>query len=85
MGAKFQEEEAMKCVICKNGETKPGTISIMLERDNTTIVFKRVPTDVCQNCGEGYLDEETTERLLQMAESAMQSGVQVDVRQYIAA
>ena len=75
----------MKCVICKNGETKPGTTTILLERGNTTIVIKQVPAEVCQNCGEGYVDEETTDQLLQMAEDATKSGVQVDIRQFIAA
>ncbi len=75
----------MKCVICKNGETASGTTSILLERDATTFVFKNVPAEVCQNCGEGYMDEATTDRLLQMAEDAIRLGVQVDIRQYIAA
>ncbi len=75
----------MKCVICKNGETEPGTTTILLERDNATLVIKNVPAEVCQNCGEGYVDEETTEQLLEMAEAAVRSGVQVDVRQYVAA
>ena len=75
----------MKCVICKNGETEPGTITITLERDDTTLVIKRVPADVCQNCGEGYVDEETTEQLLQMAEEVIRADVQVDIRQYKAA
>ncbi|GAC1567416.1 MAG: hypothetical protein NVS3B14_13400 [Ktedonobacteraceae bacterium] len=75
----------MKCVICKNGETAQGTTSILLERDKTTLVFKNVPAEVCQNCGEGYMDEDTTDRLLQMVEEAIRLGVQVDIRQYIAA
>lgn len=75
----------MKCVICKSEETKPGTTTILLERGNTTIVIKQVPAEVCQNCGEGYVDEEITDRLLQMAEDATKSGVQVDIRQFIAA
>lgn len=58
---------------------------MLFERDNTTLVIKQVPADVCQICGEGYVDEETTDRLLQIAEAAVKSGVQVDVRQYVAA
>jgi YgiT-type zinc finger domain-containing protein len=85
VGTRFQEKKIMKCVICKNGETKPGTTTILLERANTTIVIKQVPAEVCQNCGEGYVDEETTDRLLQMAEDAIKSGVQVDIRQFKAA
>jgi len=82
---KFQEEKSVKCVFCKIGETKPGTTTLLLERDDTTLVIKRVPADVCQNCGEAYVDEKTTERLLQLAEAAVKSGVQVDIRQYMAA
>jgi len=78
-------KKTMMCVICKNGETTPGTTSILLERDNITLVIKNIPAEVCQNCGEGYMDEETTDRLLQMAEDAIKSGVQVDIRQYIEA
>jgi len=54
----------MKCIICKHGETKPGKTSVTLERDNMTLVFKGVPADVCQNCGEEYIDEKTTDLIL---------------------
>ncbi len=49
------------------------------------MVFKSVPAEVCSNCGEEYVDESTTARLLSAAEDAMKTGVQVDVREYIAA
>jgi hypothetical protein len=50
-----------------------------------TLVFKGVPAQVCENCGEEYVDEDTTARLLQVAEEAARAGVQVDVREYVAA
>jgi YgiT-type zinc finger domain-containing protein len=75
----------MKCVICKRGETKPGTSTLTLTRDGTTLVVKGVPAEVCANCGEAYVDEATTTRLLQTAEEAARAGVQVDVREYVAA
>ncbi|GAC1347939.1 MAG: hypothetical protein NVSMB27_14510 [Ktedonobacteraceae bacterium] len=75
----------MKCVICKCGETLPGTTTMTLEHGDTTVVFKRVPAEVCQNCGEAYLDAATTRHLLHIVEEAEQAGVQVDVRQYAAA
>jgi len=75
----------MKCVICKHGETKPGTATITLERLGATLVFKNVPVQVCAVCGEQYLDETTTGKLLQTAEDAAQAGVQVDIREYKAA
>ncbi len=75
----------MKCVICKYGETKKGKISVTLERDGMTLVFKEVPAQVCSNCGEEYVDEEITSRLLKTAEESLSSGVMVDIRQYKAA
>ncbi|MGZ3610756.1 MAG: type II toxin-antitoxin system MqsA family antitoxin, partial [Ktedonobacteraceae bacterium] len=54
----------MRCVICKQGETQPGTTTMTLERDSTTVVFKNVPAEVCQICGEAYLDAATTRHLL---------------------
>ncbi len=75
----------MKCVVCKQGETKVGKATITLERDGTTLVVKGVPANVCTNCGEEYVSEEITARLLKNAEEAVQAGVQVDVREYIAA
>jgi hypothetical protein len=44
-----------------------------------------VPALICDNCGEEYVDEETTSRLLAIAEEAVRAGVHVDVRDYIAA
>jgi YgiT-type zinc finger domain-containing protein len=75
----------MNCIICKQGETKPGTTSVTLERQGLTVVFKSVPAEVCENCGEQYLDADTTARLLQEAEQAAKAGVAVEVRTYLAA
>ena len=74
----------MKCVICKQGETQPGNTTMTLERGTTTVVFKKVPAEVCQTCGEAYLDAKTTRHLLHIVEEAARIGVQVDVRSYAA-
>jgi YgiT-type zinc finger domain-containing protein len=75
----------MKCVICKNGETRPGNATVTLEREGTTLVIKGVPADVCANCGEEYVDERITARLLKTAKEAAGSCAEVGVREYIAA
>jgi YgiT-type zinc finger domain-containing protein len=85
MGTRFPEENTMKCVICKQGETRPGAATVTLTRETLTLVVKGVPAQVCENCGEEYVNETTTARLLQVAEEAVQAGVQVDVREYVAA
>ena len=75
----------MKCVICKHGETRPGRATLTFTRRRTTVVIKGVPAEVCINCGEEYVDEAVTARLLKTAEEAARSGVEVDVREYVAA
>lgn len=56
-----------------------------LERGGSTLVFKNVPSRVCPNCGEEYVDETIAKGLLRCAEEAAHSSVQVDIREYVAA
>lgn len=72
-------------MVCKQGETAEGVATVTLERDGMVLVFKKVPADVCRVCGEQYVDEQTASRLLEIAEEAARTGVQVDVREYVAA
>ena len=48
-------------------------------------MVKGVPARVCANCGEEYVDEAITAKLLNTEEEAVRAGVQVDVREYAAA
>ena len=75
----------MNCLICKHSKTRLGKTAVTLERGATTVVIKNVPAQVCSNCGEEYVAEDVTERLLKYAEEAVNSGVLVDVREYMAA
>jgi hypothetical protein len=47
-----------------------------------TIVFREVPAQVCENCGEAYHDEAITNALIQQAEQAAMAGVEIDVRRF---
>ena len=73
----------MKCVICRQGETQLSTATVTLTRAAITLVVKGVPAQVCNNCGEEYLNEDTSAHLLQVAEDASKAGVLVDVREYV--
>jgi YgiT-type zinc finger domain-containing protein len=64
--------------------TAAGLVTVTLERGESTIVFKGVPAQVCENCGEQYVDERVTSDLLQQAQAAVGSGVQVEVRSFAA-
>lgn len=74
----------MKCVICKHGETVPGATTVLLQRGETTVVIKGVPAEICDNCGEYYLSEETTRQVLALAEAAVAQGAEVEVLRFAA-
>jgi YgiT-type zinc finger domain-containing protein len=74
----------MNCVICKNGKTMPGKVTVTLQRGESTIVFQEVPAEVCNNCGEYYLSEEISDQLLKRAESAVKNGAMLEIQKYAA-
>jgi YgiT-type zinc finger domain-containing protein len=74
----------MTCVLCKHGETRPGEVTVTLQRGETTVILKGVPADVCTNCGEYYLSEEVTGQVLERAELAVNSGAEVEILRYAA-
>jgi len=75
----------MICPLCKQGELTPDKVTVTLERNSSTVVFKDVPADVCNNCGEEYVDETVTEKLLNSFDEAVRDGIVVEVRHFIAA
>ena len=74
----------MKCVICKNGDTSSGRVNAVLQRNECTIIFKDVPADVCENCGEYYLNEDVTNEILIRSETAIKNGAEVEILRYAA-
>jgi YgiT-type zinc finger domain-containing protein len=58
----------MSCAIRRNGITRSGTVTVTLQRGDTTVILKPVPADVCENCGEYYLSSEVTAQVLEKAE-----------------
>ena len=75
----------MKCVICRNGETTPGITIFTFTDDETIVVVKDVPAKICDNCGEEYLDSETTRRLLDGSVGEVNHDVEVEVWNYVSA
>lgn len=74
----------MQCAICRNGNTIEGFVTVVLERDQTTLVFKNVPAKICENCGEEYLSEETNRVLLDRAQEAADRGVDLELLRFAA-
>ena len=62
-----------------------GTTTATFEADGTTVVIRNIPADVCSECGEGFYDALTTERLLELAvDAAGWSGAPVQICDYTA-
>lgn len=78
-------EISRKCPICKHGETQAGTAMLTLTKGEMTLVVRGVPARICANCGEEYIDEQIVQELLEAADGAAESGVKVEVREYLAA
>lgn len=74
----------MKCVICRQGQTKDGFATVTLNREHTTVVIKEVPADICENCGEYYLSDTVTAKIEKLATQAVQNGVEIQVLRYAA-
>ena len=72
----------MKCPICKHGETTAGTSSVTLQRGGLTLVVKDVPAQVCDNCGEAYVDELAAAQLLEEAAAEARAGTEINVRHF---
>ena len=72
----------MKCVVCKQAETRPGTTTMTLQRGDSTFVIKDVPARICPNCGEAYVDDDVAAGVLRSAEELSRAGAQVDIRSY---
>jgi YgiT-type zinc finger domain-containing protein len=72
----------MKCFICNQAETMPGTTSVLLERGHLSLTIKDVPARICPNCGEAYADEAVTANLLRIAVRMAKAGTKVDVCEY---
>ncbi len=82
MGCEFFKEEPVTCVICKSGTPEAGKTTVTVERGKTLIVFRRVPAQICPNCGESYLDDGVVDEVYHAADQAAKAGVEVDVREF---
>lgn len=74
----------MRCTICKFGETRDGLATVTLHRDESVIVIKDVPAQVCENCGEYYLTGDVSGQMMALAESAISHNAEVEILRFSA-
>jgi YgiT-type zinc finger domain-containing protein len=75
---------SLQCQLCKHGSTRPGIVTVTLQRGSTTVIIKEVPAEICENCGEYYLDQNTTRQVLSMAEEAVKNRAEVEILSFAA-
>ncbi len=75
----------MNCETCKNGGTHPGKTTITVDQNDLILVIRNIPAEVCDNCGEAYMDEDVAQRVYELAQETAKSGFAVGVRNYVAA
>jgi YgiT-type zinc finger domain-containing protein len=74
----------MKCSLCKTGETHPGKTTVTLQRGESVVVIRDVPAEICEDCGEYFLDEVTARRVYATAEQGFSRHVEVEIQRYAA-
>lgn len=74
----------MKCVMCKGGEITAGTTTVKVQRGETLVIIKDVPADVCQDCGEAYLDSIVASRIEKQVEDAVARHTEIEILRYAA-
>ena len=74
----------MKCAICRHGTTTDGYTTLVLERDQTTVVFKKVPAHICDNCGEEFVSAAVNTALLRQAEEEWERGIILEMLNFAA-
>lgn len=83
MGSGFENNEIIMspCAIC-GGQLQSGRVSRVYEFDEQLIIIKHVPGRVCQNCGEGYFNGETVDRLQHTVDQLKQLRLEMVVVDY---
>jgi YgiT-type zinc finger domain-containing protein len=74
----------MTCAICRIGELHPGKATVMVERGRTVVVVKEVPAQICDNCGEYYLESDIASRTTTLVDNAVKNGAEIEVVRFAA-
>ena len=62
----------MDCVLCRQGQLRPGRVTVTLTRGEPTVIIKEVSADVCENCDEYYLSDAVSTHVMERAQRAVE-------------
>ena len=75
----------MKCVICKTGDRVEAKTTLTFDKEGSIIVFKEVPCDKCDQCGEVYLSEKISQQLFKSLDKISSTAGEVSIQKFEAA
>jgi len=70
--------ETSQCPLC-GGNIEDGTTTFTVDFGAGVVVVRHVPAEVCAQCGEAWIADETGEQLEHTVHSARQNGRQFAV------
>ncbi len=71
----------MTCIYCK-GNIEQKYTNFIVDLNNTIIIIKDVPSEVCTQCGEVSYSNEVAERLEQIVARMKQQDIEIVVTHY---
>lgn len=75
----------MRCETCDNGERRQDKRAKVAEKDGRVALVLGVPVEVCDACGEVWLDMDVAKRLDELFKGMLSSDLEVATRHYDAA
>ena len=66
------------CALC-GGTRRAGRVTHAVDLGTTVVVVRNVQAEVCDQCGEPWLEDATVARLERIVHEARARGVQVEV------
>ncbi|BCX81687.1 HTH-type transcriptional regulator/antitoxin MqsA [Methylomarinovum caldicuralii] len=66
------------CPLC-GGDKTPGYTTITIDLASGVIVVRKVPAQVCQQCGESWIGQETARHLEKLIQEARKKAPEIEV------
>jgi YgiT-type zinc finger domain-containing protein len=70
------------CTTCKNGTMRTGHTTVTFDKDNVVIVFRNVPAQVCDTCGDYIIEGSIAKSLLKTAKDERVKGHEISILNY---
>ncbi|HLA74418.1 MAG TPA: type II toxin-antitoxin system MqsA family antitoxin [Gammaproteobacteria bacterium] len=70
--------EKNHCPVC-GGKLAPGTTTFTVDHGKGVVVVRHVPANVCDQCGESWIDDTVSGQLEQLVKEAQSKQLQFEV------